>query len=73
MSREYYFNDHGAQIDRFARSSWPAVAGEPTPEDGYPGQYVAEIATAVVEQHPEAPGLPDDEALEAVPRLRASA
>ena len=45
--------------------SWPAAAGSPTPEDGYPGQYVAEIATAVVEEHPEAPGLPDDEALEA--------
>ena len=65
VSREYYFNDHGAQIDRFARSLLASGRGEPTPEDGYPGQYVAEIATAVVEKRPEAPGLPDDEALEA--------
>ena len=65
VSREYYFNDHGAQIDRFARSLVASGRGEPTPEDGYPGQYVAEIATAVVEKRPEAPGLPDDEALEA--------
>ena len=65
VSREYYFNDHGAQIDRFARSLLASGRGEPTPEDGYPGQYVAEIATAVVAEHPEAPGLPDDEALEA--------
>ncbi len=65
VSREYYFNDHGAQIDRFARSLLASGRDEPTPEDGYPGQYVAEIATAVVEEHPEAPGLPDDEALEA--------
>jgi arginyl-tRNA synthetase len=65
VSREYYFNDHGAQIDRFARSLLASGRGEPTPEDGYPGQYVAEIASAVVEQRPEAPGLPDDEALEA--------
>jgi arginyl-tRNA synthetase len=65
VSREYYFNDHGAQIDRFARSLLASGRGEPTPEDGYPGQYVAEIATAVVKEHPEAPGLPDDEALEA--------
>jgi arginyl-tRNA synthetase len=64
VSREYYFNDHGAQIDRFARSLLASGRGEPTPEDGYPGQYVAEIATAVVEKRPEAPGLPDDEALE---------
>ncbi len=65
VSREYYFNDHGAQIDRFARSLLASGRGEPTPEDGYPGQYVAEIATAVVKDHPEAPGLPDTEALEA--------
>ena len=64
VSREYYFNDHGAQIDRFARSLLASGRGEPTPEDGYPGQYVAEIATAVVAKHPDAPGLPDDEALE---------
>ena len=65
VSREYYFNDHGAQIDRFARSLLASGRGEPTPEDGYPGQYVAEIAAEVVEEHPEAPGLPDGEALEA--------
>ena len=64
VSREYYFNDHGAQIDRFARSLLASGRGEPTPEDGYPGQYVAEIAAAVVKEHPEAPGLPDEEALE---------
>ncbi len=64
VSREYYFNDHGAQIDRFARSLLASARGEPTPEDGYPGQYVAEIATAIVAERPDAPGLPDDEALE---------
>ncbi len=65
VSREYYFNDHGAQIDRFSRSLLAAGRNEPTPEDGYPGQYIAEVAAAVVKDHPEAPGLPDDEALEA--------
>jgi arginyl-tRNA synthetase len=64
VAREYYFNDHGAQIDRFARSLLASSRGEPTPEDGYPGQYVAEIATAVVAERPEAAALPDDEALE---------
>jgi arginyl-tRNA synthetase len=65
VSREYYFNDHGAQIDRFSRSLLASARGEPTPEDGYPGQYIADVAAQVVAEHPEAPGLPDDEALEA--------
>jgi arginyl-tRNA synthetase len=65
VAREYYFNDHGAQIDRFSRSLLASARNEPTPEDGYPGQYIAETAAAVVKDHPEAPGLPDDEALEA--------
>jgi arginyl-tRNA synthetase len=64
VSREYYFNDHGAQIDRFSRSLLAAARHEPTPDDGYPGQYIAEIAAAVVREHPEAAGLPDDEARE---------
>jgi arginyl-tRNA synthetase len=64
VTREYYFNDHGAQIDRFSRSLLASARGLPTPEDGYPGQYVSEIAAAVAERHPEAVGLPDEEALE---------
>jgi arginyl-tRNA synthetase len=64
VSREYYFNDHGAQIDRFSRSLLAAARHRPTPEDGYPGQYVAEVAATVVAAHPEAPDLPDDQALE---------
>jgi arginyl-tRNA synthetase len=68
VSREYYFNDHGAQIDRFSRSLLASARHQPTPEDGYPGQYIADVAAAVVAEHPEAPGLPDDEALEAFRR-----
>jgi len=68
VSREYYFNDHGAQIDRFSRSLLASARNQPTPEDGYPGQYISETAAAVVKEHPEAPGLPDDEALEAFRR-----
>lgn len=47
VTREYYFNDHGAQIDRYARSLMAAWAGEPTPEDGYGGAYIADIARRV--------------------------
>src|SRR6185312_16421352 len=48
VAREYYFNDHGAQIDRFARSLLARAKGEPAPEDGYGGAYITEIADAVV-------------------------
>lgn len=47
VTREYYFNDHGAQIDRFARSLVAAWRGQPTPEDGYGGDYIGDIATRV--------------------------
>ena len=61
VTREYYFNDHGAQIDRFARSLVASALGLPAPEDGYAGEYIAEIAAAVVTQRPDVMGLPDDE------------
>ena len=48
VTREYYFNDHGAQIDRFARSLVAAHEGRPTPEDGYGGGYIHDIARRVV-------------------------
>jgi arginyl-tRNA synthetase len=49
VTREYYFNDHGAQIDRFSRSLLAAAKGAEAPEDGYVGEYINEIAQAVVE------------------------
>jgi arginyl-tRNA synthetase len=68
VTREYYFNDHGAQIDRFARSLLASAKGEPTPEDGYGGQYIADIAQDVLALEPETLSLPDAEAQE---RFRA--
>ncbi|MGB9303397.1 MAG: arginine--tRNA ligase, partial [Mycobacterium sp.] len=62
--REYYFNDHGAQIDRFANSLIAAAKGEPTPEDGYAGSYITDIAAQVLQKAPGALGLPDGEMLE---------
>jgi arginyl-tRNA synthetase len=50
VTREYYFNDHGAQIDRFARSLMAAAKGEETPEDGYAGAYIDEIAKRVLDE-----------------------
>jgi len=46
VTREYYFNDHGAQIDRFVSSVLARMRGEDVPEDGYGGAYIDEIAAA---------------------------
>jgi arginyl-tRNA synthetase len=64
VTREYYFNDHGGQIDRFARSLLASAQGRPAPEDGYGGSYIEEIAKAVLVERPDALDLPDDEAQE---------
>ncbi|WP_237237396.1 arginine--tRNA ligase [Rothia nasimurium] len=52
--REYYFNDHGNQIDRFARSLLARAKGEEAPEDGYGGEYITDIANRVLEVRPDA-------------------
>ncbi len=64
VTREYYFNDHGAQIDRFSSSLLASAKGEPAPEDGYGGQYIHDIAAAIVADRPEVLTLPDDDARE---------
>ncbi|MET9328891.1 arginine--tRNA ligase [Tsukamurella sp. NPDC003166] len=65
VTREYYFNDHGAQIDRFARSLDAAANGEPTPEDGYAGDYINDIAATVIKGHEGILDLPEAERVEA--------
>jgi arginyl-tRNA synthetase len=59
ITREYYINDAGAQIDRFVRSLIAAAKGEPVPEDGYAGTYVGEIAAEVLRREPGALGDPE--------------
>jgi arginyl-tRNA synthetase len=65
VTREYYFNDHGAQIDRFSRSLIAAYLGEPTPEDGYGGAYIHDIAARVAAAYEhDLRALPREEAQE---------
>ncbi len=52
--REYYFNDHGGQIDRFARSLLARAKNEAAPEDGYGGEDITDIANRVLESNPGA-------------------
>ncbi|HWV50516.1 MAG TPA: arginine--tRNA ligase [Microbacterium sp.] len=61
--REYYINDAGAQMERFALSVVAAAKGEPTPEGGYPGEYIATLAGRVLDARPDLLGLPENEQL----------
>ncbi|MFD5074813.1 arginine--tRNA ligase [Streptomyces sp. NPDC058371] len=63
VTREYYFNDAGVQIDRFARSLLAAATDTPVPEDGYSGAYIQDITAAVLKRHPEVLELPESDAL----------
>jgi arginyl-tRNA synthetase len=63
VTREYYINDAGAQIDRFARSLQAAAKGEPVPEDGYGGTYIADIASQVEALEPDVLARDDAEQL----------
>jgi arginyl-tRNA synthetase len=59
--REYYFNDHGAQIDRFTNSLIAAANGQPAPEDGYAGAYINDIADQILAKAPDALSLTGEE------------
>jgi arginyl-tRNA synthetase len=50
VTREYYFNDFGAQIRQLGVSVAAQRAGEPVPDDGYKGDYVADLARSVPAQ-----------------------
>ena len=54
LTAEYYVNDAGAQIDHFAGSLLARAKGEPTPENGYVGDYIDEIAADVLTRPPDA-------------------
>jgi arginyl-tRNA synthetase len=59
VTTEYYFNDAGAQIDRFAASLLAAARGEPGPADGYAGDYIGDIAAAIARDRPDAGTAPE--------------
>ncbi|MEL4318914.1 arginine--tRNA ligase [Leifsonia sp. YIM 134122] len=63
VSNEYYINDAGNQMDNFGLSILAAVKGEPTPEGGYPGSYIADLAARVLEREPKLLELDDARAL----------
>ena len=63
VETEFYINDRGVQMDRFGASLLARARGEAPPEDGYHGEYVAELAKRVIERVPDVLSQPDDEQL----------
>ncbi|MGH3689655.1 MAG: arginine--tRNA ligase [Microbacterium sp.] len=61
VAREYYINDAGVQMERFANSVLAAAKGEPTPEGGYAGSYIGDLAARVLAARPDLLDLPSDE------------
>jgi arginyl-tRNA synthetase len=63
VTSEHYLNDAGVQMQRFAESLYAAAKGDPTPENGYAGDYIDEVAEQIVNA---TPGILDLDEVEAV-------
>lgn len=63
VANEFYVNDAGAQMDVFGESVLAAALGEPTPESGYPGEYVQELGRIALERRPDLSILDRSEAI----------
>ncbi|WBQ07393.1 arginine--tRNA ligase [Kribbella sp. CA-293567] len=61
VTREFYVNDRGAQMDKFGASLQAAAHGVPVPEDGYHGEYVNDLAARIVAEEPQILELPESE------------
>jgi len=62
VTTEHYINDYGSQMANFGSSLYAVAQGRPVPENGYHGDYVADVAKQVIEAVPGVLDLPPDEA-----------
>ncbi len=69
VATEFYINDAGNQMDNFGSSILAVARKEPAPENGYPGAYIDELATRVLQAQPDLLELPDENALAAAREL----
>lgn len=65
VTREFYINDRGTQMDLFGASLRAAARGEARPEDGYQGDYIYDLAALIVAQHPEYKEMSEENAIPA--------
>ncbi|WP_293168806.1 arginine--tRNA ligase [Microcella sp.] len=69
VASEFYINDAGVQMDLFGESVLAAALGEPAPENGYPGQYIADLGARALTEHPDLETMPREQAVELVREL----
>ena len=65
VTREFYINDRGNQMELFGASLRAAALGMPVPEEGYHGEYITELAAVIATAHPDYLNLPVDKSLDA--------
>ena len=65
VSREFYVNDRGNQMDLFGASLRAAALGKPRPEDGYHGEYIEDLAKEIVKSNPNFTELAESESISA--------
>jgi len=69
LVREFYINDAGAQMERFGRSVLAAALDQPTPEDGYAGEYIGELGSRVRAARPDIASLEPTEQIDVATEL----
>ena len=65
VTREFYVNDRGNQMDLFGASIRAAALNQPRPEDGYHGAYIEDLAKEIVKANPTFTSLPESESISA--------
>ncbi len=65
VSREFYVNDRGNQMELFGASLRSAALNQPRPEAGYHGEYIEELANEIVKNNPKITQLPESESISA--------
>jgi arginyl-tRNA synthetase len=65
VSREFYINDRGNQMDLFGQSLFAAAQNKAIPENGYHGEYIVDLAKQIVKENPSFSKLTGDEAMAA--------
>jgi arginyl-tRNA synthetase len=65
VTREFYVNDRGNQMDLFGASIRAAALNQPRPEDGYHGAYIEDLAKEIMKNNPEFISLPEAESISA--------
>ncbi|MFM7496215.1 MAG: arginine--tRNA ligase [Candidatus Nanopelagicus sp.] len=65
VTREFYVNDRGNQMDLFGASIRAAALNQPRPESGYHGEYIEDLANQIQKSNPDLISLPESESIAA--------